>query len=516
MSPVIDNLDLFWSGFLQSLEFIVYALIGSMVLGTVLAAFRVSPIPALRAFGTAYVTFVRNCPLTIVLFFMAFGLPEVGINRSFFFFGVAGLVIYTAAFVCEALRSGINSVDAGQAEAARAVGLTFTQTMGSVVLPQAFRAAVPPLGSRADRDVQELRGRGRLRHRRRPVERRQDAHQRAGAGVHPDPHRRGDRLPDHHAERRRGPRPHRAEGGDRPMSAQSVLYDVPGPRARRRARIGTAVALLGIAVLVGGATLRLADEGQFSSELWGPLIDPSTEEFADVWTLIGKGLANTLLAAALSITLSLVVGVLLGVARMMSGPVGKVPVVGFTELFRGLPVVVTIVFVWRAMVELDIPVGVLPGEDALWYLVIGLTLYNSVIIAEILRAGVASLPRGQGEAARAVGMTERQVMSTVLLPQAFRTMLPALISQLVVVLKDTSLVAVIGLGYLELLKRGNLISQNLDNPIQVLFVVGLIYIAINYSLSRFAVWLEKRLSRASTSSGAETHVEEQAPAATGA
>ena len=147
MSPVIDNLDLYWSGFLTSLEFIVYSLIGSLILGTVIAAFRVSPIAALRGFGSAYVTVVRNCPLTIVLFFMAFGLPELGINRSYFFFGIAGLVIYTSAFVCEALRSGINSVAAGQAEAARAIGLTFTQTMREVVLPQAFRSAIPPLGS---------------------------------------------------------------------------------------------------------------------------------------------------------------------------------------------------------------------------------------------------------------------------------------------------------------------------------------------------------------------------------
>lgn len=147
MEPVIDNLDLYWSGFLTSLEFIVYSLVGSMLLGTLIAAFRVSPIPALRGFGSTYVTMIRNCPLTIVLFFMAFGLPELGINYSYFTFGIVGLVIYTSAFVCEALRSGINAVPAGQAEAARAIGLTFSQTMREVVLPQAFRSAVPPLGS---------------------------------------------------------------------------------------------------------------------------------------------------------------------------------------------------------------------------------------------------------------------------------------------------------------------------------------------------------------------------------
>jgi glutamate transport system permease protein len=284
------------------------------------------------------------------------------------------------------------------------------------------------------------------------------------------------------------------------MSDQSVLYDVPGPRAVRRQRIGTVLALLFIAGLVGIAVRRLASRGQFDAELWEPWINPGSDDFAQVWELVGKGALATGIAAALAITLSLLVGVLLGVTRMMSGRLGRIPVIVFIELFRGLPVVITIVFVWRAMVELGIPVDVLPGEDALWYLVIGLTLYNSVIVAEILRAGVASLPSGQGEAGRAVGMTEGQVMRSILLPQAFRTMLPALISQLVVVLKDTSLAAVIGLGYLELLRRGNQISQVLDNPIQSLFVVGLLFIVINYALSRLAIHLERRLSTSSYSS----------------
>lgn len=147
MEPVIDNLDLYWSGFLRSLSIIGWSLVGSLLLGTLIAAFRVSPVASLRAFGSAWVTVVRNCPLTIVLFFMAFGLPELGINTSFYVFGVTGLIIYTSAFVCEAIRSGINSVSAGQAEAARAIGLPFTQTLTQVVLPQALRATVPPLGS---------------------------------------------------------------------------------------------------------------------------------------------------------------------------------------------------------------------------------------------------------------------------------------------------------------------------------------------------------------------------------
>jgi glutamate transport system permease protein len=147
LDAVTDNLDLFWSGYLRSLGICMWAMVGSLVLGTIIASFRVSPVASLRAFGAAWVTVIRNCPLTVVLFFFAFGLPEIGINSSYYNFGVGALIVYTSAFVCEALRSGINAVSAGQAEAARAIGLTFSQSLGQVVLPQAFRTSVPPLGS---------------------------------------------------------------------------------------------------------------------------------------------------------------------------------------------------------------------------------------------------------------------------------------------------------------------------------------------------------------------------------
>ncbi len=292
----------------------------------------------------------------------------------------------------------------------------------------------------------------------------------------------------------------------------SVLYDMPGPKARRLALIGTIVSVLvGLALLAVGLK-RLADNGQFEADKWSPLLNPSDADFSLVWQLIGKGLTNTLIAAALAIVLSLVVGVLLGVGRMMLGRALGTPIFLFIQLFRGLPVIITIVMVWRFMVELglDDVVAPLPGDTSLWYLVIGLTLYNSVIIAEILRAGVASLPSGQGEAGLAIGLTPWQSMKAILLPQAFRVMLPALISQFVVALKDTSLAALIGLSYFELLNRGNQISQNLGNRLQTLFIVALIFIVINYALSRLAIWLEQRLSRAS---GADTAaVRDQVPA----
>ena len=147
MDAVTQNLDLSVQGFLTSLRIIVYSLVGSLVLGVLIAACRVSPVPPLQRFGAVWVTTFRNTPLSVVLFFCAFGLPELGINRTFTFFGVLGLVLYTSAFVCKAVRSGINSVSAGQAEAARSIGLNFSQGLRFVVLPQALRTVVPPLGS---------------------------------------------------------------------------------------------------------------------------------------------------------------------------------------------------------------------------------------------------------------------------------------------------------------------------------------------------------------------------------
>ena len=147
MNAVIDNLDVFVEGFTSTVLLTLLAAVGALVLGTLIAAMRVSPVPPLRWVGTAYVQLVRNTPLTVVFFLVVFGLPEVDIIVPFFRFAVIALSLYTAAFVAEAVRSGINSVAAGQAEASRSVGMTFGQTLRLVVLPQAFANIIPPLAS---------------------------------------------------------------------------------------------------------------------------------------------------------------------------------------------------------------------------------------------------------------------------------------------------------------------------------------------------------------------------------
>jgi glutamate transport system permease protein len=287
----------------------------------------------------------------------------------------------------------------------------------------------------------------------------------------------------------------------------SVLFDAPGPRGRRNSYLWSAVAVVAIAAVLYLGGRRLADNGQFESELWAPLFDPRHEDFPAVWRSIRQGFLLNLQAAVLAMVLSLTVGTLLAVARVTSAAQVRWLVVGFIELFRGIPVVIAIFFASRVLPEfgIDLP--------TLWFLVIGLTAYNSVVIAEIIRAGLNAVPSGQSEAANAIGLTRGQALRIVLLPQAVRIMLPALISQLVVVLKDTALGFII--SFEDLLRSSGFIGQALDNPLQAYLVAAVIFIAVNIALSRFAVYLEARLSRGSRR-GAERVTEVATDATTGA
>jgi glutamate transport system permease protein len=268
----------------------------------------------------------------------------------------------------------------------------------------------------------------------------------------------------------------------------SLLYDELGPRGRRRVAVGTAITAVLLVLTAAEVLRRLAAAGQFEQRLWAPLLDPRDASFRALWAFLGGGLARTLQAAGLAVVISLLLGTLLAGLRVTAAPWYRWFVVGAIELLRGTPVVLAIFFASRVLPQLG------PDLSVLWYVVIGLVVYNSVVIAEIIRAGIASLPRGQHEAAMAIGLRQWQALRLILLPQAIRIMLPALISQLVVVVKDTSLGFIV--SFPELLRRANVAIQTTQNPIQILFVVALIYIAINYSLGRLAQATERRLSTA--------------------
>lgn len=274
----------------------------------------------------------------------------------------------------------------------------------------------------------------------------------------------------------------------------ATLYDIPGPRARRRTLIFSLAALVIVGIVLALVVVRLAAQGQFSAAKWGPLINPADPLFPQVWSRLGQGLVRTLVAAGVTLVFALTIGTLLAVTRISSAPWYRWLVVTVIEVLRGLPVVVSIYFAARVLPEVGIDL------PALWYLVIGLTAYNCVVIAEIIRAGVAALPGGQSEAAYSVGMSRGQVLRLILLPQAFRIMLPALISQLVVIVKDTSLAFII-VGYEEFVKTANqiiqaFVNQGTPNPIQVYTVVAVTFIVINYGLGKLAEYTERRLSRA--------------------
>jgi glutamate transport system permease protein len=147
LHTLTGNGDIFWRGFKTTIELFLIAAAGSLVLGTLLAAARVSPVPILRAVGITYVQVIRNTPLTLIFAFLVFAVPKLDITINYFPSACIALTVYTSAFICEVVRSGVNTVAPGQAEAARALGMTFGQVLGQVVLPQAFRSIVPPLMS---------------------------------------------------------------------------------------------------------------------------------------------------------------------------------------------------------------------------------------------------------------------------------------------------------------------------------------------------------------------------------
>ena len=282
------------------------------------------------------------------------------------------------------------------------------------------------------------------------------------------------------------------------MSA-NVLYDAPGPKARIRNRIYSVIGTLVLIALFVAVVVRLDARGQFAPAMWDIF------NYAGIRQNILDGLLATLQVFALASVFSLAFAVLLAVGRLSEHRVVSALATGFIELFRSIPLLITIFALWVGIADkLWADVLHLPGSLAIspmWALIIGLTIYNGCVQAEVLRAGINSVPKGQGEAAYALGMRKTQVMATVLIPQAVRSMLPTIISQLVVTLKDTSL------GYIilfpELLQTARLIASNVQVEgaypyVPVIIIIGSIYLGLCLALSSLATWIEKRGRRTKT------------------
>ncbi|MDQ1005552.1 glutamate transport system permease protein [Streptomyces sp. V4I23] len=273
----------------------------------------------------------------------------------------------------------------------------------------------------------------------------------------------------------------------------SVLYDAPGPRAKRRNIVYTVAFLAALVLGIWWVLSVLGDNGQLESSLWKPFTE------AQAWTTyLLPGLGNTLKAAALAMVIALPLGAVFGIARLSDHRWVRIPAGVVVEFFRAIPVLLLMLFANQLYANSD---AISSDIRPLYAVVTGLVLYNASVLAEVVRAGILSLPKGQTEAAKAIGLRKGQTMTSVLLPQSVTAMLPALVSQLVVIVKDTALGGAL-LAFTELLSAQGTLAANYANTIPSFIVVAVIFILLNLLLTSFASWLEGRLRRAKKSTGA--------------
>ncbi len=266
----------------------------------------------------------------------------------------------------------------------------------------------------------------------------------------------------------------------------SVLFDAPGPKARRRHALLTAVGILVFLVVLYLVYRKMEDANQLHADMWKPFVTDRS-----VWRdYLLKGLWGTIKAALISIVLAGAFGLVFGIGRLSAvAPIRWVSSV-VVEFFRAVPVLIMMIFAFGIYTRNDVFAS---DVNPLAAVVTGLTLYNGSVIAELVRSGVYSLPKGQGEAGLSIGMTPSQVLRSIQLPQALTAMLPALIGQFVTVLKDSALGTQI--TYLELLSWSKILGSNFANTVPAYIVAAILFITMNYLLSRLAVYVEHRLSR---------------------
>ncbi|MET8001246.1 amino acid ABC transporter permease [Nonomuraea glycinis] len=265
----------------------------------------------------------------------------------------------------------------------------------------------------------------------------------------------------------------------------SVLFDTPGPRGRVRNHLLTVISAVAVVAALFWVYRGFDAKGQWEGKIWQPFLEADTWEF-----YIIPGLIGTLRAAALAAVLAVAFGAIFGLARLSDHAWIRVPAGLVVEVFRAIPLLLLIFFIFYLA-----PSMFGGGDYAFIAVVLGLTLYNGSVLAEVVRAGVQAVPRGQSEAAYAIGMRKGQVMRMVLLPQAITVMMPAIVSQLVVLLKDTALGYII--AYVDLLNTGFKIlpAVHFGSLIPAAIVIGIIYVTLNLALSYVANLLERRSRR---------------------
>ena len=268
------------------------------------------------------------------------------------------------------------------------------------------------------------------------------------------------------------------------MSQETVLFDAPGPRARRRHAILTGVGLLLAALGLYLVYVKLDEANQFDSALWQPFLT------AEAWTqYLIPGLIGTFKAAAISIVLAGIFGLVFGMGRLSHVAAIRWVSGAVVEFFRAVPVLIMMIFAFGVYAQNQVFTS---EVNPLAAVVTGLTLYNGAVVAELVRSGVFSLPKGQAEAGLSIGLTRGQTLRSIELPQALTAMLPALVGQLVVVVKDSALGSIITYG--ELLDWSKTLGSAYANTVPAYIVAAALFIVINYLLTALARYVERRLS----------------------
>lgn len=265
------------------------------------------------------------------------------------------------------------------------------------------------------------------------------------------------------------------------MTPDRVLFDAPGPRTRRRIGIITVLSLLAFVSVVVGALRQFSQHGQLVSDRWQPF--SQTDYIRFLW----DGLKGTLRVTAVSAVIAFPAGALLALLRLsLSRPV-RYLATAYIELFRSLPLLLLIYAFLLALPRYDVNLPIF------WKLAVPIAMVNAAVLAEIFRAGVRGLDRGQAEAASAIGLRYWQSMRLIVLPQAVRLVLPTLVTQLVSLLKDSTLGYVV--SYPELMKQANNLTVYTHLLIQTYLIVAVVYVLINFALSQLANLVERKLRR---------------------
>jgi aspartate/glutamate/glutamine transport system permease protein len=486
----LEGWHLLYEGLLLTLGLSLSSSAISLPLCLLIGVLRVSPLKPLHVLSIGYIEFFRNIPLVTVLFFVFYGLPHAGLRLDPMPAAIAGLGIYHAAYVAEIVRAGLQAIDRGQSDAGRALGFNQIQLFQRVLLPQAFRIIIPSLGNAFIALVKSTSVTGVI-------------------AVN-ELIKQSDIV----ESRTFDPFAFIIAGLLFLILTIPLSLAINGIEVLVTARLGSTTTNTvlplrqdkkrwhqreGLQSLLGVCFLLAITPFAF-----GMYKEP--EKFAifakgSTWLFLGRGLLTTLEVGLASILISLPLATLFALGRLSRSSAIRYPAIVVIEGVRALPVLLLIYFISRSLTRsrlgdalADSLLGRFLTESlgvnllALFIMVVALALYTTAVNAETIRAGILSLDYGQTEAAMALGFNYLQRMRYVILPQAFRRILPPLIAQFTMLVKDTSLGYIVSL--LELTRRSVILYQGNYNPLEMFYVVAIIYFAVNYSLGRMAQWIE--------------------------